>query len=148
MQAPRTPSQLFALLIGGVLVAFGVVALALGHTDFGTGSSLGGDEFILWMANGWDTIVWIAIGALGVIAAGRVEAARTYAAAAGAFFAVAAVWGFIDGNDVFGLMAVDTTDNISHAVLAGLGLASAMAPGVERSEPTSSSIRHGHPTQA
>jgi uncharacterized protein DUF4383 len=142
MQAPQTPAQLFAFLVGGVLVVFGVVALVVGHTDFGTGDNLGGDQFILWMANGWDTIVWIAVGALGVMAAGRADAARMYAAVAGAFFAVVAVWGFIDGNDVFGLMAVDTTDNISHAVLAALGLVSAMAPD------WATTVDRGHPTHA
>lgn len=148
MQAPQAPAQPFAFLAGGVLVVFGVIALIVGHTDFGTGDNLGGDGFILWMANGWDTVIWIAAGALGVIAAARADTARIYAAVAGAFFAVAAVWGFIDGNDVFGLMAVDTTDNISHAVLAALGLVAALAPDSAPQQRTPRSVRRGHPTQA
>ena len=148
MQAPRTTAQFFALLLGAILLAFGVVALVVGHTDFGTGDRLGGDQFILWMANGWDTIVWIVAGALGIAAAARAESAWTYAIVAAAFFAVVAVWGFIDGNDVFGLMAVDTTDNISHAVIAGLGLAAAMAPDSVRRSRESAGYRRGHPTHA
>jgi hypothetical protein len=149
MQAPRTTAQVYSLLVGGILLAFGVIALAVGHTDFGTGDSVGGDQFILWMANGWDTIVWIAFGALGVIAATRAETAWTYALLSGAFFAVVAAWGFISGSDVFGLMAVDTTDNISHAVVAALGLGAAMAPdSVRRGRESAGLHRGGHPTHA
>ena len=51
-----------------------------------------------------------------------------YALFAGAVFAVAAVWGFIDGNDVVELIVADTTNNITHAILAGLGLIVGMLP--------------------
>lgn len=145
IQAPRTPAQLFALVIGGILLAFGVVALVLGHTDFGAGSSLGGSQFILWMTNGWDTIIWMALGALGLLAAAQSDTARTYSLLAGVFFALVAVWGFIDGDDAFGLMAVDTTDNITHAVIAALGFTAAMAPAPASQ---TGSYGGGHPTHA
>ncbi len=60
--------------------------------------------------------------------AARYEAARTYAFVVGALYAAAAVWGFIDGQSVAGIFAVDTTDNITHAIIGGLGLALGLAP--------------------
>jgi hypothetical protein len=146
MQAPRSPAQLYSLAAGGVLLAFGVVTLVAGHDDFGAGTDLAGSEFILWMANGWDAIVWIGLGALGVVAAARPEAAVLYATAAGAFLVLAAVWGFVDGNDVFGVMAVDTTDNISHAVLGAAGLLAALSPGALRRTAESEGYRGGRAT--
>ncbi len=128
MEAPRTPAQWFALTSGIVLLALGVLALVIGSTSFGTAERISAEQFLIWRTNGWDTIAWLAFGGLGLSLAGRVDAARTYALLAGIFFATVAVWGFIDGNDAFSLLAVDTTDNIFHAVLGGLGLMAASAP--------------------
>lgn len=36
--------------------------------------------------------------------------------------------GFIDGRDVFNLLSVDTTDNIFHAAIGGLGLVLGLVP--------------------
>ena len=150
MQAPRSVAQVVSLTLGSALLAVGVLALIFGSTDFGTGSALGGETFIIWLANGWDAVIWIAFGAVGLLMAGRVDTARAYAFVAGAFFAVAAVWGFIDGDDVFGLMAVDTTDNISHAVIGALALLTATLPAPaqqpdRRREPPGA-YGHGHPS--
>jgi hypothetical protein len=131
MQAPPSAAQVFALVVGAALLAVGVLALIFGSTDFGTGSAIGGETFVIWLANGWDAVIWAGFGAAGLLAAVRASSARAYALLTGAFFAVVAVWGFIDGNDVFGLMAVDTTDNVSHAVIGGLGLVAAMLPAPE-----------------
>jgi len=149
MQAPRTSAQIYALFAGAILLGFGVIALAVGHTDFGTGANLGGDEFIIWMANGWDTIVWMALGALGLMAAARAETATAYSMLAGAFFVLVAVWGFISGNDVFGLMAVDTTDNISHAAIGAAGVVAALSPdSLRRTKESRQFGSGGHATHA
>jgi len=68
------------------------------------------------------------VGVVGIVAAGRVEAARTFALTAGLLFAAMAIWGFIDGDDVAGIFAIDTTDNISYAVLAAVGLVLGLTP--------------------
>ncbi len=122
MEAPRTPAQSFATVVGVVLLALGGLALILGSTNFGVADRLSAEEFLIWRVSGWETILYMATGVLGLVAASRVDAARTYSLLVGFAYAAIAVWGFIDGNDVFGLLAVDTTDNISHAVIGGLGL--------------------------
>ncbi len=128
MEAPRTPAQWSATLLGAVLLALGVLALILGSTNFGVADRINAEEILIWRVSGWETILYIATGALGLVMASRVDSARTYSLVAGIAYAAFAVWGFIDGNDVFGLLAVDTTDNISYAVIGGLGLVAGSLP--------------------
>ncbi len=139
MEAPRTPAQWFAVVAGVVLIPFGVLALVLGSTNFGPVGITGGEQFLLWRVSGWETILYMASGALGLVAASRVDGARMYALLAGLVYAAIAVWGFIDGNSVINLLAVDTTDNISHAVIGGLGMLMASLP-----EPAQRRVGIGH----
>lgn len=128
MEQPRTPVQLYALIGGALLLLIGVLALVTHGLRFGTTSSAPGDDFVIWRMNGWDTVAYMALGALGVFMASRVDGARTYAMVAGVLLVAAAVWGFIDGDGVAGIFAVDTTDNIFNAALGGLGLLAAFPP--------------------
>lgn len=123
MDVPRTPAQRFAMLAGLVLLTLGVLTLVVGSANFGTVDQAGGQDFLILKANGWTSVAWIVFGALGVSMASDLGAARVYGLVSGAFFVTVAVWGFIDGNDAFGLMALDTTENIFHAAIGGLGLA-------------------------
>ncbi len=36
------------------------------------------------------------------------------------------VWGFVDGNDVLGLIPVNTADNFLHLAISALGLAAGL----------------------
>ena len=145
MHAPRTPTQTIVLLMGSVLLVVGFLALVFGSTDFHTGRDITTQTFIIWRANGWDCVIWMLLGAAGILASARYDAARTYAMAAGAFLIVVAIWGFVDGHHVFGLMGVDTTDNVSHAVLGVLGVAASLIPAPSRSRAPFGS---GHPSGA
>jgi hypothetical protein len=128
MEQPRTPVQWYALVGGALMLAIGVIALATNGLSFGTVSNAPGDDFIIWRMNGWDTIAYMALGGLGLFAAARIDASRMFAMTAGVILVAAAVWGFIDGNDVASVFAVDTTDNITNAALGGLGLLAAFPP--------------------
>jgi amino acid transporter len=122
-ERPDTPAQTYAAIVGAFLIAIGVLGLVLEDVSFGTvGPVASQPEFLIWSVSGWTTLFWIAMGAFGVLAAVRLDTARSYALFAGVLFAVVAVWGFIDGNDVVGLLTADTTNNVTHAVLGGLGL--------------------------
>lgn len=122
MDVARTPAQQFAVIAGLGLLALGVLTLVIGRATFGTIDQAGGQEFLIWKANGWDAVVWIAFGTLGLTMGSDRAAARVYALVSGVFFVTVAAWGFIDGNDAFGLMALDTTDNIFHAAIGGVAL--------------------------
>ena len=127
MQIQRTPAQWFALLAGVFLIALGVLALVLNGLAFGRTSDP--DQFLIWKVSGWNTILWMAMGALGFVLSARVDASRTFGAVAAVVFGVLAVWGFIDaGYDTMGIFAFGTAANITHAVLAALGLFVAIAP--------------------
>jgi len=129
IEPPDTPAQWYALFAGVFLVALGGVSLVVEDVGFGTVGALSEQpEFLIWAVSGWSTILWMAAGAAGLVAALRLDTASAYALAAGALFAAVAVWGFIDGNDVLGLIAADTTVNVTHAVLGGLGLLTGVLP--------------------
>jgi hypothetical protein len=129
LERPDSPAQAYALIAGLFLVALGVLSLIFESVSFGSvGAVANQPQFLIWAVSGWTTILWIAMGGLGLISAARLDSARTYALFAGIVFAVACVWGFIDGNNVVSLIAADTTNNITHGVLAALGLLTGLMP--------------------
>lgn len=128
-ERPDTPAQWYAAVAGVFLLALGILSLILEVSSFGTvGSVADQPQFLIWAVSGWTAILWIVMGAVGLMALPRLDAARSYALGAGVVFAVLAIWGFIDGNNVFRIFAADTTNNITHAILAALGLAVGMLP--------------------
>lgn len=130
------PAQWYAAVAGVFLLALGILSLIISVGSFGSiGSVANQPEFLIWSVSGWVTIFWIVFGALGLLALPRIDTARSYALGAGIVFAVVAIWGFIDGNSVFSIFAADTTNNITHAILAGLGLVTAMLPRVSTASP-------------
>ncbi len=126
---PDTPAQVFAAAAGLFLTTLGVFALMLGDVGFGTVDTLADQpEFLSWTVSGWTTILWIGMGGLGLLSMVRLDTARGYSLLAAVVFAVVATWGFIDGSDVAGIVVGDATNNIMHAILAGLGLVVGMLP--------------------
>jgi hypothetical protein len=139
---PDSPAQAYALVAGIFLLALGILALIFETGTFGSvGAAADQPQFLIWRVSGWMTILWILMGGLGVLSAGRLASARIYALAAGAIFAVLAIWGFIDGDHVASIFVAGTVDNITHAVLAVLGLAAWAAPR-ERQRPVATDAEH------
>jgi hypothetical protein len=139
VERPDTPAQSFAALSGLFLVALGVLALIFGDVSFGTIDSLAAQpEFLIWTVSGWTAVLRIAMGGLGLVSMVRLDAARTFSLIAAAVFAALAVWGFVDGSSVAGLIAADTTNNVMHSILAGLALLVGVLP--------SQAQRPGEPT--
>lgn len=129
VERPDTPAQVFAGVAGLFLTALGGLALIFADVAFGTVDTLAGrPEFLIWTVSGWTAILWLAMGVFGLASIARLDAARVYSLLAGVVFAVVAVWGVIDGTDVAEVLAADTTNNIVHAILAGLGLMVGMLP--------------------
>lgn len=122
-QTPRTPAQMFAAVAGIFLLALGVLSLIFTDSAFSTVGGTTPGDFLIWNTTGWTAVMWIALGAGGVLSMVRVQSARSYALVAGVFFAVIAIWGFIDGEDVVTLFVANPVNNITHAVIACLGLA-------------------------
>jgi hypothetical protein len=115
--AGRSLAQTFCLVFGATLVAVGVLGFVFGGTNFDTGGAVQGDEFIVFEVNGWHNLVHIASGLLLLVASPNGPLAATAAIAFGLVYVLVTVWGFVDGNDVFALIPVNTADNFLHLAL-------------------------------
>jgi uncharacterized protein DUF4383 len=118
---PRTPAQLWCLLGGLTLLAVGIVGFAV-NGSFDTGHHVQGDDLLVFEVNGWHNLVHIASGLLLLIGAGHRKRAKLVALAFGGAYLLVAVYGIVDGDEVFGLIPVDPADNVLHVVLALVSL--------------------------
>jgi hypothetical protein len=124
-----SPAQLYATLVGGVLVIAGIIGFFY-DASFATGDELKADDALGILAvNGWHNVVHILTGLLGLAAAGY--AARTYALGLGLAYLVIAIWGFAvvenGAGDLLNLIPVNTEDNFLHLILGLTGLAAGAA---------------------
>jgi Domain of unknown function (DUF4383) len=120
----RTPSQLYALVIGLALVAGGVLGFFY-NASFATGDEIERDAVLgILDVNAWHNLVHIATGALALLFVGSYSASRAFAAVFGAVYFVVAILGFIvgDGEAIAGLVPVNTEDNVLHVLIALAGL--------------------------
>ena len=132
--ADRTPAQVFALVIGIVLLAAGI----LGFFYSAAFGSPGETDAVLGIldVNGWHNVVHILSGLAGLALAGSAAGARTYAIALGVVYIVVTIWGFIigDGEAILSIVPVNTEDNILHLIitLAGFAAYAASSPRDDR----------------
>jgi Domain of unknown function (DUF4383) len=122
----RTPAQLYALLFGITLLAVGILGF-IADASFDAGSNVQGSDFIIFEVNGWHNLVHIASGIAGIALSRRSDSARLFALGFGAVYLLVTIWGFVDGNDVLGLIPVDTADNVLHLAIAALGIGAGLA---------------------
>ena len=132
--ANRSPAQIYALVIGAVLVVAGIIGFFY-SAAFG---SPGKTDAVLGIlaVNGWHNVVHILSGAAGLALAGSAPRARLYAIGLAVVYTVVAIWGFAigDGDSILTIVPVNTEDNILHALIAAAGFAAyaASAPRDER----------------
>ena len=145
-RSERTPAQLYSLAFGLTLLAVGVIGFFV-NSSFDTGSSVQGDELIVFEVNGWHNLVHIASGLLGLALARNADSGRLFALGFGAVYLLVTIWGFADGNDVLSLIPVNTADNFLHLAIAVVGitagLASRHAPDPRRSDAAGRSASRG-----
>ncbi len=122
----RTPAQLYALLFGATLLLAGLLGF-LADSSFDFGDGIQGDDLVVFEVNGTHNLVHIASGLLGLALAGSASGARAYAIGFGAVYLLVTIIGFIDGEDVLGLIPVDTADNFLHLAISLTGLAAGAA---------------------
>lgn len=126
-----TPAQIYSLVFGATLLLVGILGF-IAEASFNTGSDLNGSNLILFEVNGWHNLVHIASGLLGLALWRSLSGARGFALGFGAVYLVVTLWGFIDGNDVLGLIPVNGADNVLHLLIALAGIAAGLA---SRGEP-------------
>lgn len=121
-----TPAQIYSLVFGATLLLVGIFGFAA-DSSFGTGTDVEGSNLIAFEVNGWHNLVHIASGLVGLALFRSPGGARTFALGFGAVYAVVTLWGFIDGNDVLGLIPVNGADNVLHLLIAAAGIAAGLA---------------------
>ncbi len=135
MRDSESPARLYATVVGAVLTIAGIAGFFYnGH--FGSGGDVFGNDTSVkvlgvFAVNGWHNVLHLVTGALGLVAAGY--AARAYALGIGAIYVAIAVWGFVigSGESILSIVPVNTADNLLHAALGVLGIAT----GLVREEP-------------
>jgi hypothetical protein len=123
-----SPGKLYAGVAGAVLVLAGIVGFFY-SSDFG---SPGAAEsmFDIFAVNGWNNVVHILTGAVGLLVFSiGAYAARQYALALGGVYLAVAIWGFIvgDGDFILGIFPVSIEDDVLHLLLGLGGLTTGLA---------------------
>jgi len=123
-----TPAQLYAGLVGGVLVVAGVIGFFYSASFGGPGTV--DDVFGILAVNAWHNLVHIATGGLGLLAfVVGARASRNYALGIGVVYILVAIWGFAigSGDSILGFIPINTEDSVLHAALGVVGLAAGVA---------------------
>jgi Domain of unknown function (DUF4383) len=126
-----TPAQLYAAIVGAVLVVAGIIGFFYNST-FTSDTAVHDDVFGILSVNGWHNVVHIATGALGLLAVGY--AARFYAFGLGVVYIAVAIWGFVltgSNPSILDVVPVNTADNFLHAALGVLGILAGLATPAE-----------------
>jgi uncharacterized protein DUF4383 len=116
--AARTIAQSFCLIVGGGLVAVGVV-----------GYVVEGNELIGFEVDGWHNVAHIASGGFLLLMAPRPATAATGALIFGLAYAALAAWGFLDRGSLDDYIAMNAADNWLHLGLAAAGVLVGLAAG-------------------
>ncbi len=125
-----SPARLYATAVGAALVVFGIVGFFY-SASFGSPGDVK-DAFGIFAVNGWDNVLHILTGVLGLIAADY--ASRRYSLWLGAFYVALALWGFTigSGEAILGFLPVNSGDNLLHLVLGTLGVLAALGTPVKK----------------
>ncbi len=134
----RTPAQWYCLLVGLALLAAGALGFLVNASfdeatlglDLNDGELINGDLLLGLEVNGWHNIVHLASGLVLLLAAASRGLAKTIALTFALVYVVVTVIGFVDGDDVLGVIPINTADNLLHTAIAAVGLLAALvSPG-------------------
>ena len=117
----RTPAQWYCLLAGLALLLAGAFGF-ISDSSFDTGDGVQGDLFLGFEVNAIHNLIHVASGLVLLAASPKRASARAVALAFGLVYGLVAVIGLIDGEDVLGLIPINSADNLLHIALAALGI--------------------------
>lgn len=125
-----SPARLYATAVGAALVVFGIVGFFY-SASFGSPGEVK-EVFGAFAVNGWDNVLHILTGVVGLIAADY--ASRRYSLWLGAFYIGLALWGFAigSGEAILGFLPMNSGDIALHAALGALGVLAALGTPVAR----------------
>src|SRR5829696_66115 len=117
----RTPAQWYCLLAGLSLLLAGILGF-FSDSSFDTGSNVQGDSFLGFEVNAIHNLIHVASGLVLLAASPKRASARAVALGFGLVYGLVAIIGLIDGNDVLGLIPINSADNVLHIALSALGV--------------------------
>jgi len=117
----RTPAQWYCLLAGLSLLLAGVLGF-ISDSSFDTGDGVQGDLFLGFEVNAIHNLIHVASGLVLLAASPKRASARAVALGFGLVYGLVAIVGLIDGEDVLGLIPINSADNLLHIALAALGI--------------------------
>ena len=101
---------------------FGVVLTLVGVLGFVPGLTSGDMLLGIFMVGGLHNIVHLVTGLATLAAAWGMYSSRLYFQVFGVVYALVTVIGFVQGDTVLGLIAVNMADNVLHLVIAAVAL--------------------------
>lgn len=134
-----SPARLYATVVGAFLVALGIVGFFF-SASFGSPGAVEAALGVL-RVNAWLNLLYVATGALGLLAAGF--ASRAYALAIGVLFTALAIWGWSigAGDAILGFLPAASGDEALNLVLGVLGLAAAAGTPAARGSKRAKGLR-------
>jgi hypothetical protein len=117
----RTPAQWYCLLAGLALLLAGIFGF-ISDSSFDTGDGVQGDLFLGFEVNAVHNLIHVASGLVLLAASPKRASARAVALGFGLVYGLVAIVGLIDGEDVLGLIPVNSADNLLHVALSALGI--------------------------
>jgi hypothetical protein len=118
----RTPAQWYCLLAGLSLLLAGILGFIV-DSSFDTGDGIQGGELLsIFEVNGIHNLIHLASGLVLLAASPKRASAKAVAIGFGLVYGIVTIIGLIDGEDVLGLIPVNSADNILHIALSALGL--------------------------
>ena len=117
----RTPAQWYSLLAGLALLLAGIFGF-ISDSSFETGDGVQGDLFLGFEVNAIHNLIHVASGLVLLAASPKRASARAVAIGFGLVYGLVAIIGLIDGEDVLGLIPINSADNLLHIALAALGI--------------------------
>ena len=126
-EGERTPAQWYCLVFGVALLLAGVVGFAV-DAGFDVGSDIDGDKLLgIFEVSGIHNLIHIASGAALLAASPKRASARLVAIVFGVVYLLVTIIGFIQGDNVLGIIPVNTADNFLHVAISLLGIGAGLA---------------------
>jgi hypothetical protein len=128
----RCPAQTCALLLGVLLVVFGIGGFFCNGT-FTSNEHIHGDLLGAFRVNGWTNTLHILLGIWGLAAAGSWSGSRAYCYGAGLLLCGLAAWGFIlgSGHSILSIIPVNTAIDFAWLVLGVIAVLCAVGTSPE-----------------
>ena len=106
-----------------LVMIFGVVLAVIGVLGFVPGVTTDGLLLGILAVDGVSSVVYLAVGLIGIAAAkGMWLSARRYFQIFGIAYALVTVLGFVQGDSVLGIFAVNGATNVLNLVIAAVAL--------------------------